>query len=54
MNKAKSPTDMISKVRKISFMKDGSNFDVSGMNMPAYYDQLMLFNSRFLKLVKVL
>ena len=52
MNKAKSPTDMISKVRRITFMKDGSNFDVSGMNMPAFYDQLMLFNSRFLKLVK--
>ena len=52
MNKAKSPTDMISNVRRITFMYDGSNVDVSGMNTPAFYDQLMLLNSRFFKLVK--
>jgi len=52
MNKAKSPTDMISKVKRITFMKDGSKFEVSNSNMPAFYDQLMLFNARFLKLIK--
>ena len=52
MNKAKSSADMIAKMKKITFMKDGSHFAVSSASMPAFYDQLILYNTRFIKLLK--
>jgi hypothetical protein len=52
MNKAKSATDMIAKMRRISFMQDGGTFVLSTANIPEFYEYLVLFNARFVKLLK--
>ena len=46
MNKAKSAADMIAKMKRIRFMKDGTKFVLSTAKMSEFYDQLILFNHR--------
>ena len=52
INKAKSATDMIAKMKRIRFMKDGTKFVLSTAKMSEFYDQLILFNNRFIKLLQ--
>ena len=49
LNKAKSYSDMVAKIQRITFNKDGSIFILTKDIVPQFYNALVLFNSRFLK-----
>ena len=51
MNKGKSYSDMVAKIKRITFLKDGGKFTLGKDNWPEFYNELVLFNNRFTKIL---